>query len=478
MVNGRMGEQASGRNGAMLIGDPLAHTLPTTRGRVGEGAGVPARFVCVLLVALLLVGCSLPGGGVTSTVAPPTAPATAAPPIAAIVAPTATSAVAVAATATVLSPLAPTATAPLPTAPPAPPPTSTTIPTLAPTIPPPTASPPTAPPTAPLPTALPTATAAPIAPKLTKLTADGCCAQPLWTADGGAVFYYGYGGANGQQLGTWAVPRGGGATRPFAPVYGTFSPSRRLVATRAGAVTTVARADGTPLGTLTTGAALVFLAPTDDRIAWIVPAAGIPQVSSSLEPPARVRVATIGPEGIGAARTLDPIIRAEVLAWLPDGRRLVLSTRDAAGLNGGIAVLDTATGAIRQIVAGNFLESLAVSPDGSGVVYTAVLQPTAAENGVWYVRLDGTGRRKLPISGGYRWLPDGRGLAFIPAPSNLPTDELRYYALADGTTRPLATAQQARFLVASNDWELAPDGRAIVFRSATDGAIWMLELGP
>ena len=348
----------------------------------------------------------------------------------------------------------------------APPPTATTAPT-------PTALLPTAPPLA----ATPTATVAPVAPKLTKLTADGCCAQPQWIADGGGVFYYGYGGASGRQLGTWAVPRGGGAARSFAPIYGTFSPSGRLVATRAGAVTTIARADGTPLGKVTTGAALVFLAPTDDRIAWIVPDATLPQVSSSLEPPARVRVATTGPDGVGAARTLDPIVRAEVLAWLPDGRRLVLSTRDAEGLHGGIALLDTETGALRQIVAGNFLESLAVSPDGAALVYTAVLQPTAAENGVWYVRLDGTGRRKLPIAGGYRWLPDGRGLVFLPAPSDSPTDELRAYALADGTTRTLVTARQARFLVASNDWELAPDGRAIVFRSATDGAIWVLELG-
>jgi hypothetical protein len=155
----------------------------------------------------------------------------------------------------------------------------------------------------------------------------------------------------------------------------------------------------------------------------------------------------------------------------------VLSTRDARGLNGEIALLDTETGAIRQIAAGSFLESVAVSPDGSALVYTAVLQPTATENGVWYVRLDGGNRRKLPIAGGYRWAPDGQGLVFLPAPSDLPTDELHHYSLADGTTRPLVTAAQARFLVASNDWELAPDGRAIVFRSAIDGAIWVLEFG-
>ncbi|MFN8513917.1 MAG: hypothetical protein U0841_15300 [Chloroflexia bacterium] len=273
------------------------------------------------------------------------------------------------------------------------------------------------------------------------------------------------------------MPRGG-AARAFGPAYGTISPSGQLLAYREGTTTTVARPDGTPLGTLPTGAALLFIAPTDDRIAWLEPDPAIPQVSTSLEPPARVRIATIGPNGVGPIRTLDPIVRAEVLTWLPDGRRIVLSTRDAQGINGGISLLDTATGVLRQIVAGNFLESIAVAPDGTAIVYTAVLQPTAADNGIWYIRLDGSGRRKLPITGGYRWTPDSQGLAYLPAPSDQPTDELRLYSLSSGTVRPLVTPAQARFLVASNDWDLAPDGRAILFRSATDGAIWVLEFGP
>ena len=424
--------------------------------------------ICRLLACLLLLalgGCA-PGGEAPATIASSAAaPTPAATPAATSVA---------------------TPPAPRPTAGPgattAPPPAATATsvaPPTAPTTPPRAATPtgaPTAAPTAtrpPPPTA--TATPAPVAPTLVRLTAEGCCPRPRWLASGDGVFYY---GPNGGQLGTWAVPRGGGAPRRLAATYGTFSPDGQLVATRSGVVTTIARLDGTPLGRLTTGAALVFIAPTGDRIAWLVPDPALPQVSSSLEPPARVHVATIGPAGVGAARALDPIVRAEVLHWLPDGRGLVLSTRDERGVDGGIAVLDAESGAIRRIAAGNFLESLAVSPDGTGLVYTAVLQPTAAENGVWYVRLDGSGRRKLPLTGGYRWRPDGRGLLFIPAPAGGPTDELRAYALDDGAITTLVAARQAQFLVASDEWELAPDGRAIAFRSAADGAIWTLTFGP
>lgn len=445
--------------------------MPPTGGG-GEGHPTPSRphaltpHALTLLLTLTLASCSLPGSSATPTPAPTVtvAPAIATPtamPTAIATLPPVPSATLPSATVTPIPSVAPTATVARPPSPTAAPTPTPLPPTLSPTRPP-----------------IPTATRPPATPTLTKLTGNGCCTQPQWLADGSGVLYYGYGGADGRELGAWVVPRGGGAARSFGPAYGTISASGQLVAYRDGATTTVARPDGTPLGTLPSGVALLFIAPTDDRIAWLEPDPSIPQVSTSLEPPARVRIATISPNGVGPIRTLDPIVRAEVLTWLPNGRRIVLSTRDAQGLNGGISVLDTETGAIRQIATGNFLESIAVAPDGSAIVYTAVLQPNSSNNGIWYVRPDGSGRRKLPLTGGYRWTPDSQELAYIPASSDQPTDELRLYSLSNNTTRPLVTPAQARFLVASNDWDLAPDGRAILFRSATDGAIYVLEFSP
>ena len=318
----------------------------------------------------------------------------------------------------------------------------------------------------------------PFVPRATKLTGDGCCAEPLWLADGSGIVYYGYAGVGGGQLGTWAVPRDGGAARPFSPHYGAFSPDRTLVAYREGGVTHIARSDGTPLGDLDTGDALLQIAPTNDRIAWQVSAPGVAQVSTSLEPPARIAVATIGPNGVGGVRVLPPIVRTEMVTWFPDGRRLAFGMRDAGGASGGIAVLDTETGSLTVIVAGLFLDSVAVAPDGRSLVYTATLQRQPTENGIWLVQADGGGRRRLDITGGYRWLPDGRGLVYVPAPAAGPTDELWLLTLADGAKRPLVTAAQARFLIAGADWALAPSGTAIVFRAANDGAIWTVRWGP
>ena len=88
------------------------------------------------------------------------------------------------------------------------------------------------------------------------------------------------------------------------------------------------------------------------------------------------------------------------------------------------------------------------------------------------------GENRAIMTGGYRWAPDSQSLVYIPAPSSLPTDELWYYRLGDNSRTPLVTAQQVSFFVAGNDWELAPQGDAIVYRSAIDGAIYTLRFRP
>ncbi len=172
---------------------------------------------------------------------------------------------------------------------------------------------------------------------------------------------------------------------------------------------------------------------------------------------------------------LAPVLRAESPAWFPDGWRILLAARDTDGATGGLTILDTETGALARIVEGLFLEGPLIAPDGATILYTATLQPQAADNGVWLVGADGTGRRQLPFGGGYRWTPDDWALVRIPAPATGPTDELWRYDPVDGTARPLIAAAQVRFTVVQGDWELSPDGTAIAYRSATDDGIWALR---
>ncbi|HET8628212.1 MAG TPA: hypothetical protein VFL91_12365 [Thermomicrobiales bacterium] len=399
------------------------------------------RRPAALLAALLLAGCSWGATPTPRTIVPPTQPAGTVPVIVATPPPEAAAA-------------APGQAAP------AGPPGQATAASAAP-------GGTTAPATSPTP-------AGP-APRLVKLTWDGCCPQPQWLADGRGVFFYGPGKPGGAQNGTWWVPRDGGAPQLLNAHYGAFTPDQRLVAYPDGGLTRLARVDGTPLGAVDSQGLRVYFAPTGDRIAWLVLADDVDQGPVELEAPTRVAVA--GADGTGA-RVLPVVLRTETLQWFPDGRRLLINARDAAGAHPGLVILDIDTGALTRLVDAGSLESPAISPDGRAIAYTATLQADPAQDGVWLVNADGSGRRRLPIAGGYRWAPDGRSLLYVPAPSDLPTDELWRYRLADGAAVPVVRADRARFAIVQDEWEVAPDGAAIAFRSAYDGAIWTLQFAP
>ncbi|MGN6361268.1 MAG: hypothetical protein ACTHNK_12860 [Thermomicrobiales bacterium] len=312
-------------------------------------------------------------------------------------------------------------------------------------------------------------------PRLAKLTRDGCCAYPQWLNDGSGVYSYGAAGTAGGQVATWALKVQGGAHYLLSDLFGAFSPDQQLVAYPNGRETWIARLDGTPVGAVRNGAVRVFFSPQSDHVAWLAPATDVDRAPYDLEQPARVTVARV--DG-GDVRILPSVVRTEGLQWFPDGRRILINGRDGAGENPGLYILDTVTGTVTRIVSSRSLESVSISPDGQTIVYVATLQPDASANGIWAIDPAGGNRRKLAFSGGYRWAPDSQGLVYIPAPSSLATDELWHYRLSDGSQTALVSVRQVAFFVAGDDWELAPQGDAIVFRSAIDGAIYTLRFRP
>ncbi len=347
----------------------------------------------------------------------------------------------------------------------------------------PTALPPTLPPGATITPRVPvgpTATTAPGTPtvaanpaiKATKLTGDGCCPQPLWLADSSGVLFYGTPLASDPRRGTWAIAREGGTPQFVSAAFGSFSPDRSLIATPDGDLARIVRPDGTTVGGIVNGGRRVYLPATNDRVAWMVPATNVAIVSPSLDPPFQVAIAR--PDGGGVA-TLPPVFIAETIQWFPDGRRILVNGRDSRAEHPGLWVLDTNTGTATQIFAGSWLESVTISPDGTRIAYTATLQTDKNLNGIWLIGADGSGRQRLTLTGSYRWTPDSRALLYLPLPANGTSDELWRYSIADGARTPLVSATQLPFTVAQDEWEVAPDGTAIAYRSTTDGAIWTLR---
>lgn len=320
-----------------------------------------------------------------------------------------------------------------------------------------------------------TAPTANTAIKATKLTRDGCCPQPQWLADSSGVIFYGNALANDPRRGTWAVPRDGGTPQFVSEYFGTFSPDRTLIAAPDGDITRLVRPNGTTVGGIANGGKRVYLPATNDRVAWMAPATGVATVSVSLDPPFQVALAR--PDG-GGVTVLAPIFIAETIQWFPDGRRILVNGRDSRAEHPGLWVLDTTTGKATQIFESPWLENVLISPDGTRIAYTATLQSQKGLNGVWLIGADGGGRQRLTLTGGYRWAPDGRALIYVPTPTGRPNDELWRYTLADGVRTALVTGEQLPFAVAQDEWEVAPDGKAITYRSASDGAIWTLRFAP
>lgn len=308
--------------------------------------------------------------------------------------------------------------------------------------------------------------------KATKLTGDGCCPRPQWLADSSGVIFYGTPLASDPRRGTWVIAREGGTPQFFSAAFGAFSPDRSLIATPDGDLARIVRPDGTTVGGIVNGGKRVYLAATNDRVAWMVPAAGVGIVSPSLDPPFQVAIAR--PDG-GGIVMLPPVFIAETIQWFPDGRRILVNGRDARAEHPGLWVLDTNTGTATQIFTSSWLENVSISPDGTRIAYTATLQADKNLNGIWLIGADGGGRQRLTLTGGYRWTPDSRALLYLPTPTGRPGDELWRYTLADGARTPLVGGEQVPFAVAQDEWEVAPDGTAIAYRSATDGAIWTLR---
>jgi hypothetical protein len=241
-----------------------------------------------------------------------------------------------------------------------------------------------------------------------------------------------------------------------------------VMASRDGTTTWVERLDGSLTLSLTNGGVETWPAPNGQSVAYLERVRAGGRTADSLE-----RVVVDRLDGHGP-RELVELARADWLRWLPDSRRLVVFGWRPEGRSPGLWIIEIDSGSVSQIVAANFLTAIEVSPDGQWIGYLATLQPTAAENGVWLVRPDGSDRRQLPHERAFRWAADSQALlALMPAPGG---KELHRIDIASGARSLLIGRDQVDFDVDADDWSVAPDGHALLFRSSRDRGLWTLRL--
>jgi Tol biopolymer transport system component len=175
------------------------------------------------------------------------------------------------------------------------------------------------------------------------------------------------------------------------------------------------------------------------------------------------------------SRTLAPSIDIEgavnqgIADWSPDGNWIVAGGRDVQGpglfripVDGGVPV---------RLVTGQAVNPV-WSPDGNVIVYAGRFFTGQVE--LLGVRPDGTAVDLPPVRarpGGYRFLPNGTGLVYLPF---IPSLDFWVFDFAAKTPRQVTRLSNQGAL---GTFDITPDGKAIVFdRSRENSDIVLIDL--
>ena len=156
--------------------------------------------------------------------------------------------------------------------------------------------------------------------------------------------------------------------------------------------------------------------------------------------------------------------------WSPDGAWIVAGGRDAHG-PGLFKIPATGTGAPVRLVAGQAVNPV-WSPTGNLIVYAG--RSVVGQVGIFGVRPDDGAGIELPTMlvrpGGYRFLPDGSGLVYLPRIQGLD------FWLLDFATKQSRQLTRFSNQGALRTFDVTPDGKAIVFdRSRQNSNIVLID---
>jgi Tol biopolymer transport system component len=175
------------------------------------------------------------------------------------------------------------------------------------------------------------------------------------------------------------------------------------------------------------------------------------------------------------ARVVARLIGGGVSGWFPDGQRLLVSGRESLADDPYLAALNIADGSVTIIARGPRLRGGTLSPDGGRVVYQITFSGDPAQDGLWVARTDGSEARRVEVFGAYRWRSEEK-LLMIPLDANAASHRLLEVDAASGAARAVSDPAVTPFRVAGGDWSVSPDGNRVVFVSAGDHNLWVIDL--
>jgi Tol biopolymer transport system component len=256
---------------------------------------------------------------------------------------------------------------------------------------------------------------------------------------------------------------------------GIYSPDQQLRAFLDGGQTIVERLADGQRWRIPNGGRSVSFSPGSAWLAWTVAPAGVPLDT------VRREIWISRPDG-SQARQVGAVTGGGFSGWVTDTRFLVSGRPDDAPDLQALWIADLPaeaasgqTANLTELARAARLRSTVVSPGGGWVVYLVTFSDDPAQDGLWLASTSGGQARKLDLFGAYRWRDENR-LLVIPLEPGAASNRLVQVDADTGQSSPLTDPARTVFKISGGDWSVSPDGRYIVFLSAQDQNLWLLEL--
>jgi hypothetical protein len=319
----------------------------------------------------------------------------------------------------------------------------------------------------------PTPTATPFAPTLVQLTEPGCCAQPFWSADGREVWFIDQPGA-GEPTGLYGVDIETGERRLVSEQIGLPSPdgAYRAYLSDEGQ-TVVEEVESGERYVIPSSGRRVFFSPGSERLAW---AEFTPGAGNFDQMEVTIKLANLDGSD---DRELITLIGGGIAGWLDDDRLLLVGRVPGSDPDLALFSLSVEDGSRVNLMLNQRIYTVRIAPGGEWVLYTVAFGEgqLAESDGLWVVRTDGTLRFKLETVGSAQWRDESR-LLIIPLELDAPSHQLWQFDTETGEALPLIDPAQLSFRVSAGEWAVSPTGEHLVFLSAEDESLWLIDLPP
>jgi hypothetical protein len=163
--------------------------------------------------------------------------------------------------------------------------------------------------------------------------------------------------------------------------------------------------------------------------------------------------------------------------WLDDAR-LLINTSLPENRETMLSVIDTRDDSVFTLGSWPWLRGLDIAPGGGRLMFYLARGADPEIAGTYTIETQfGAQAQHLDWFGGWRWR-DAESVYYIPFEPTTDRQSLMYYHLTSDESRLLIDGTAQTFVVTGGDWSVSADGRHIIYLSAPDNTMWLIDQIP